>query len=120
MLVSPQQLYATVHPDDAAATQVARERAFTEGGAYEIEFRRVFPDGAVHWYRNRGQVELANNQPQRVIGAIMDITREKLMLERLEQSAERMRRAEETGRFGIWEIGPGSPTPSRYRKECSP
>jgi signal transduction histidine kinase/DNA-binding response OmpR family regulator len=104
MQITPQGLFATVHPDDMEASRHAREQAFAEGGAYENEFRRVFEDGSTHWYRNRGTVKLVAGVPRRVIGAIIDITREKLMLERLEQAAERMRRAEETGRFGIWEI----------------
>jgi signal transduction histidine kinase/DNA-binding response OmpR family regulator len=104
MQITPQDLFATVHPDDMGPAKEARERVFAEGGNYENEFRRVFADGTTHWYRNRGTVKLVEGVPKRVIGAIIDITREKLMLERLEQAAERMRRAEETGRFGIWEI----------------
>ncbi len=104
MQITPDDLFATVHHDDMAPAQAARERAFAEGGTYEFEFRRVFADGSIHWYRNRGTAKLVGGVPRRVIGAMMDITREKLMLEKLEQAAERMRRAEETGRFGIWEI----------------
>ena len=64
----------------------------------------MFPDGSVRWYRNHGHVELAGNVPQRVGGAIMDITAEKQVLERLNQSAERMRLAEMAASFGIWEM----------------
>ena len=102
--VSTEELYTTVHPDDRATAKAVRERAFAEGGAYENEFRHTFPDGSIRWFRNRGQVKVVGKAPQRVIGAIMDITPEKLMLERLEQSAERMRQAEKSGIFGIWEI----------------
>ena len=98
------ELYATVHPDDRAEAQAVRERAFVEGGAYVQEFRRVFADGSVRWYRNHGHVELAANVPQRVGGAIMDITAEKQVLERLNESAERMRLAEMAASFGIWEM----------------
>ncbi len=98
------ELYATVHPDDRAAAKAAREQAFAEGGDYVHEFRRVFPDGSVRWYRNHGHVELAGKVPQRVGGAIMDITAEKQVLERLNQSAERMRLAEIAASFGIWEM----------------
>ena len=102
--VTGAELYATVHPDDRAAAKAVREQAFVEGGAYVHEFRRVFPDGSVRWYRNHGHVELAGNVPQRVGGAIMDITAEKQVLERLHQSAERMRLAEMAASFGIWEM----------------
>jgi len=47
---------------------------------------------------------LAANVPLRVGGAIMDITAEKQVLERLNESAERMRLAEMAASFGIWEM----------------
>ena len=102
--VTSQELYATVHPDDRAAATSARERAFAEGRSYENEFRRVFADGSVHWYRNRGQVELVDNVPRRVVGAILDITEERNVIEKLNRSAERMRLAEMAASFGIWEM----------------
>jgi len=104
MEVTAEELYATIHRDDRDALTHGRERALAEGGAYVHEFRRVFADGSVHWYRNHGHVELAENAPQRVGGAIMDITGEKQVLERLNQSAERMRLAELAASFGIWEM----------------
>jgi len=102
--VTGDELYATVHPDDSAGAKAARERAFAVGGAFVHEFRRVFPDGSLHWYRNHGHVELEEKSPRRVGGAIMDITSEKEVLERLNQSAERMRLAEMAASFGIWEM----------------
>jgi signal transduction histidine kinase/CheY-like chemotaxis protein len=104
MEVTSAELYATVPPEDRAAAKAAREQALEVGGAYVNEFRRVFPDGSIHWYRNHGHVELAPNAPPRVGGAIMDITGEKQVLERLHQSAERMRLAEIAASFGIWEM----------------
>jgi signal transduction histidine kinase/CheY-like chemotaxis protein len=102
--VNTDTLYATVHPDDRAAAKTARERALAEGGDYENEYRRVFPDGSVRWYRNRGHVESAEDVAKRVVGAVMDITREREVLERLNRSAERMRLAEMAASFGIWEM----------------
>ena len=104
MEISGAALYDTVHPDDRAEARSVRERAFIEGGSYVHEFRRVFPDGSLRWYRNHGHVELAGGVPQRVGGAIMDITAEKQVLERLHQSAERMRLAETAASFGIWDM----------------
>src|SRR5436190_14424619 len=76
MEVTGTELYGTVHPDDRAAAKVAREEALAKGGGYVDEFRRVFPDGSVRWYRNHGHVEL-EQKGKRVVGAIMDITGEK-------------------------------------------
>ena len=98
------ELYATVHPLDRAATRAARERALVEGGAFTQEFRRVLPDGSVRWLRNHGHVELAGKVPLRAGGAVIDVTEEKQALERLNRSVERMRLAEIAACFGIWEM----------------
>jgi signal transduction histidine kinase/CheY-like chemotaxis protein len=102
--VTGAELYATVHPDDRAAANAAREQALAKGGPYVQEFRRMFSDGSVRWYRNHGHVELVGNASPRVGGALMDITDEKLVLERLKESAERMRLSERAASFGIWEM----------------
>ncbi|MBV9508495.1 MAG: PAS domain-containing protein, partial [Acidobacteriia bacterium] len=99
-----EQVYAAIHPDDRAAAKKSREKAFAEGGSYESEFRRLGDDGSVRWFRNRGHVERAGTTPQRVFGAIIDITKEKEVLEILRQSAERMALAEKAACFGIWEM----------------
>jgi signal transduction histidine kinase/DNA-binding response OmpR family regulator len=104
MSVTPEELYATVHPDDREIPRAARERALQDGGQFVYEFRRVFADESVHWFRNYGQIELVGNVPQRIFGAIMDVTSEKQVLERLHESAERMRLAEMAASFGIWEM----------------
>jgi signal transduction histidine kinase/CheY-like chemotaxis protein len=97
------ELYATVHPDDIAAAIDARRRGLENGSSYVNEFRRVFPDGSVHWYRNYGHVPPGSG-PRCIVGAIMDVTAEKAVVERLNESAERMRLAERAASFGIWEM----------------
>jgi signal transduction histidine kinase/CheY-like chemotaxis protein len=96
MRVTAEQLYETVHPDDREPARLAREGAFEHGGDYEHEFRRVFPDGSVRWYRNRATVQMAEGKPAKVIGAILDITAHKgllLNLERAKSAAEEAVRA---------------------------
>jgi signal transduction histidine kinase/DNA-binding response OmpR family regulator len=95
------ELYATIHPDDRAAAREARQRFHQHGTSYMHEFRRVFPDGSVRWYRNHGHVALTGHA---VVGAIMDITAEKDVVERVTGAAERMRLAEMAASFGIWEM----------------
>jgi len=102
--VTEATLYATVHHDDRAQAKAVRERALIDGVAYVQEFRRVFPDGSLRSYRNYGHVELAGKGPQRIVGAVMDITAEKQVIARLNESAERMRLAETAASFGIWEM----------------
>jgi signal transduction histidine kinase/CheY-like chemotaxis protein len=85
--VSTEELYAGVHPDDRELPRRAREGALARGGTYEHEFRKISPaDGTVRWFRNSGLVELSDGKPSKVIGAIMDITRQKELMLSLEQA----------------------------------
>jgi signal transduction histidine kinase/CheY-like chemotaxis protein len=85
--VTTEQLYAGVHPDDRELPRRAREGALERGGTYEHEFRKISPaDGAVRWFRNSARVELVDGKPFKVIGAVMDITRQKELMLSLEQA----------------------------------
>jgi len=102
--ITMQEFAATLHPDDRAAANAAPEAARAKGATYENEVRRLLPDGSTHWYRLLGRVEREHGRPERLIGAIIDITQEKLLLDRLHEGAERFRLAEEAAHFGIWEM----------------
>jgi signal transduction histidine kinase/CheY-like chemotaxis protein len=97
------EVFATVHPDDYQASPARRKRAMAEGGDYTFEFRRLLPDGSIRWYRNHAHVDQADRTTQ-LAGAVMDITDEKEVIERANQTAERMRLAETAACFGIWEM----------------
>jgi signal transduction histidine kinase/DNA-binding response OmpR family regulator len=84
--VTLEELYATVHPDDAGMAAAAREQKFGKAGVYEVEFRRIFPNGLVRWFRNHGCTEFEGGVPKRVVGAVIDITEQKELLLRLESA----------------------------------
>ena len=44
-----------VHPDDRAMREAAIQRALTNGGNYESEFRVILADGSVRWIAARGR-----------------------------------------------------------------
>ena len=99
--ISAAELNATAHPEDHAGIMDARERAFSEGGRYQHEFRRLFADGSIRWFSNHGFVELANGLPKRVIGFVIDITQQKELQEHLSAGVARMKWAEEAAGFGV-------------------
>jgi PAS domain S-box-containing protein len=101
--VSGEELYAAVHPLDRDGARVARDHALSEGGSYTHEFRRIQPDGSVRWFRNHRRAERYGDVV-RVGGAIMDITAEKQVVERLTEEAARIHLAERAASFGIWEM----------------
>jgi PAS domain S-box-containing protein len=101
---------AIIHPEDRAAVAVKQVQAFEHRQTYQAEFRVTQPDGIVRWRRSQGRVEFDDDKPVRVAGAIIDITEEKAMLERLRESAERIRLAEQAAQFGIWEADTATDT----------
>ncbi len=76
---------AAIHPDDRAATDTAVKSALAgaDGGAYQREFRVLWPDGSVHWIASHGLVYFEDEGEQRravrFIGANRDITERKLL-----------------------------------------
>ncbi len=86
--VTEEELYLTVHPDDKDAASSARENAFVDGEPYEMEFRRIAPDGSIRWFRNCARAEFSGGVPRQMVGAIIDITEQKELLLRLERAKE--------------------------------
>jgi PAS domain S-box-containing protein len=101
--VTASELRSLMRPGDRVEMDAATQRAIEKGEPQEIEFLVTFPDGAVRWCKSHGRMEFEQGRPVRMIGAIIDITREKAMLEELRESAERLELAEEAAGFGVWE-----------------
>ena len=66
------------------------------------------PDGSTRWHRATAQrvpqTESGGADSQRFVGTVLDVTREREMLDRLRHSVDHMRVAEDIGRFGLWEV----------------
>lgn len=64
-----------VHPDDLPRLLEAWWLCATEGVELDEEFRVVWPDGSVHWLRDRGRsLVLPDGTPLYVAGACSDVT----------------------------------------------
>lgn len=78
-----------VHPEDVATLENAFHSAMVTGD-FEAEYRAVRPDGTVVWIAERGRVvQDSNNQPTRIVGVTVDLTRRKRLEEELLQSDRR-------------------------------
>jgi PAS domain S-box-containing protein len=86
--LSADQVSAMIHPDDRETVRVALEQAIAGREKYQAEFRIMMPDGSVRWGRSQGRVELADDRPTRLIGALIDITEQRETLMRLERARE--------------------------------
>lgn len=93
------EMVAAVFPEDRERVQAAIERSWTEGGAYDLEHRIVWPDESIHWILVRAQTRLGpGGQPQRMTGVSLDITARKEAereQERLREEAVRASRAKD-------------------------
>jgi len=69
-----------VHPDDRWLLATGSDRAFATGEPYSVEFRIVPEPGVIQWRRSTAQVQFADGKPARLIGASIDITKEKEMV----------------------------------------
>ena len=103
MQVHADDVSAKVHPEDLQRVNEVVERAIREGTPYRVDCRVMLPDGELRWIRSQARVEVHDGKPVRITGAIIDITRERVLLDQLRESAERMRLAEEAAGFGVWE-----------------
>ncbi|WP_018870071.1 diguanylate cyclase domain-containing protein [Thioalkalivibrio sp. ALgr3] len=73
-----------IHPDDRARVRQGINAALAEGSHYHLEHRVVLPDGGLRHVRVEGEISRdADGRPQRVLGMVRDITRDKRSEERL-------------------------------------
>ncbi|MDP1667347.1 MAG: ATP-binding protein [Methylobacter sp.] len=65
-----------LHDEDREQVKLAVEKSMAGNGDYESEYRIKMPDGQTRWFYSRGRIEFSkDNQPQRMLGVTIDITR---------------------------------------------
>ena len=80
-----------IHPEDRSRVRAALGGDLPQQ-EFEIEFRVVWPDGSVHWIRDRSfPVRNQAGQTERIVGISEDITERRLSAEALLESEERYR-----------------------------
>jgi PAS domain S-box-containing protein len=88
-----EEYQSDIHPDDRerVLAQIAHS---LEGGAHQLEYRIVRPDGQVRWLEARGELfRDADGRPARMLGICMDVTERRLAEE--EREAARLRLEEQ-------------------------
>ncbi|MEL6712592.1 MAG: ATP-binding protein [Planctomycetota bacterium] len=93
------------YPEDTAAEVAAAvEKACTEAGTFEFVVPLVTARGRRIWVHTRGGAEVdADGKPLTVFGMVRDVTERKEAEDRLRAGEERLRRALEGARDGVWE-----------------
>lgn len=76
--IDADEVLRRVHADDRAMLDQAQERALTDGGHYQVEYRLALPDGGVRWISSHARVETdPAGRPISMRGASRDVTARK-------------------------------------------
>ena len=96
--------YGRLLPEDAAEARRNLASVARDGGEYEVERRVARPDGTVRWVRSRGVVLRGpGGAPERVLGALADVTDERERAERAARTADDLQIALDAAQMGLWE-----------------
>ncbi|MCK5001569.1 MAG: response regulator [Gammaproteobacteria bacterium] len=95
---------SSVHPDDRQHVIDSVTNCVEHGAKYDIEHRVVWPDGAVHWMHERGDVvrDEDDGKPLHMLGVVQDITLRKKAEQALQESEQSLKVAQQIGRIGNW------------------
>ena len=96
---------AHVHPDDLPAALAIDDAAYnaTHSYAYEMSYRLFAKSGNVVWVRDLCRVVVEEGRPNRMIGLMIDVTRQKATELELLRSDNRYALATRGSNDGIWD-----------------
>jgi two-component system, LuxR family, sensor kinase FixL len=75
--ISFERFLNIVYEQDRLLFKFAVEKALNGNGNYDSEYRIMMPDGQIRWIHSRGRIEYNGDQPLRMLGVSIDITRRK-------------------------------------------
>lgn len=95
-------LKTRLHPDDYGIREAALEKAKITG-YFNYKGRIIQPKNSIHWFESKGKVFYDEaNQPIKMIGTIRDLTAEKQIQQKIEESEQRFRSVADTVPVFIW------------------
>jgi PAS domain S-box-containing protein len=73
--VTLEGVLAAIHPDDLPRVRSALDEAIAGSADYDIEYRVIAPNGALHWLHAHGARNTERGYPNCLSGVVVDITR---------------------------------------------
>ncbi|HEU4530326.1 MAG TPA: PAS domain-containing protein [Steroidobacteraceae bacterium] len=96
---------ASVHPDDLETLIQDLTEARKAGGEYHTQYRSLRGDGRIIWVASSGRVLLdAQDQPSRMVGTMVDVSRRRQIEEKLRTTAESLSIAQAAGRIATYDV----------------
>ena len=95
-------VFKRVHPEDAALVQVTLDRATQNEISFDFEHRLLMPDGSVKHLHIVSRPSRNVSGEVEFVGAVMDITRQKRLENRLRQSEQNLAEGQRLTKTGSW------------------
>src|SRR5262249_23687586 len=98
------QFASRIVAEDRDRSVACHNRCAAEGGDFENVFRVVWPDGTVHWLRDRGKTfPDEHGQPAYITGACVEITEQMETQQQFQSSQQLLLLAQAAAGIGTWE-----------------
>ena len=101
--ITPEFFARMCHPDDLEFVQKNLEEAITGNKPYNIDHRIVRPDGTILWVHAQAEVQKKDEEgrPIQFLVTVVDITKQKMAIQALQDNEERYRAVVENSHEGI-------------------
>ncbi|PZX60262.1 hypothetical protein LV84_00534 [Algoriphagus ratkowskyi] len=100
--INHENFVSSIHPNDLGIRKSAFEQSF-ENGILEYTSRVILPENLVRWIEVKGKVHFdEENNPQKVLGTVRDISSFKRNIQKLEESEQKFRLLADSLPQHIW------------------
>lgn len=104
--LSHEDIIINLHPDDRIVRKNAFEKAYKDG-ILQYQSRVIWNDQTLHWIDARGKVFYdEQNQPERLLGTVRDITEERSFQQQLLEREEKFRLLADSMPQHVWTSDP--------------
>lgn len=101
---SRESLLESIAPQDREQFASTMQEALETGGAPEVEWRVNTHDGSERWLLSRACPVLdASGTPIKYIGAVIDVTGNRMLRNRMNWTRRKVDKAHRVARIGVWE-----------------